>query len=263
MSEITVIESQALPTPYELGAMSTQQLREQLAKSLTMTAQHLQYLSLIWAELEKRGEDLSDLRTGLAVYMPQIAAGRLSAQAVIRFAGQPTVLKSVAMLPLQEQEAMANGKPVRVLTVNAKGEYEDTELPAYTLTAAQARMVFDGDKIRSPMEQRAKLESVKVAKATRVRPGAANRVRYDPKADVIRIGNASATIGEITAALAEAVRLRDKEQSGAIIGADEELLPVHVNLSKAERAQLKVRSAEADMTQQDYMRKMLTLTALL
>lgn len=263
MTQVTILEPQQLPTPYELGAMSTQQLREKLAQSLTMTARHLQYLAILWAELEKRGEDLSDLRTGLAVYMPQIAAGRLDAEAVIRFAGQPTVLRSVAMLAVDEQRAIAQGKPVRVLTANAEGEYEAVELPAYTLTVAQARMVFDGDKIRSPQEQRAMLESARVRKTSRVKPGAANKVRYDPKTDVIRIGKVSATVGEITAALAEAARQREQKTASAIIGAEEELSPTPVLLSKTERAQIKIRAAEAGMTQQDYTRAMLTLTALL
>ena len=257
------IMAQAMPTPYELGSMSTLQLREKLAQSLTMTAQHLQYLSVIWAELEKRGEDLSDLRTGLAVYMPQIAAGRLDAQAVIRFAGQPTVLKSVAMLPIEEQHEIANGKPVRVLTVNAQGEYEDAEMPAYTLTAAQARMVFGGDKLRNPAEQRAILESARVAKTARAKPGGVNKVRYDAAADVVRIGRSSATVGEITAALADVARQREPERVQAIVGADEDLEPFAIKLSKVERAQLKVRAAEADMTLQEYARAMLVWTAVL
>lgn len=252
-----------MPTPYELNSMSTQQLRTALAQSLTLSAQHLAYLALIWGELEKRGEDLSDLRTGMAAYLPQIAAGRLDAEAVIRFAGQPTVLRSLAGLPLQRQQALAKGEPVKVLTATADGSYTAAEMPAYTLTAAQARMVFDGDKIRSPDEQRATLESLRVSKTARARPGAQNRVRYDPKADVVRIGRSSATVGEVTAALAEAARQREPERVSAIVGGDEDLSQVAILLSKAERAQLKVRAAEADMSQQDYMRAMLAWTALL
>lgn len=248
-----------MPTPYELGAMSTQQLRAELAQSLTISARHLAYLATIWGELEKRGEDLSDLRTGLAVYLPQIAAGRLDAEAVIRFAGQPTVLRSIAMLPTSEQRALATGKPVSVLTVNAHGEYESAEMPVYTLTAAQARLVFAGERLRTPAEQRATLESARVIQASRVRPGAANRVRYDARADVVRIGRSAATVGEITAALAAAVQQR---QAVAEHAADD-LAPVPVQLSSTERAQLKIRAAEAGMSQQDYMRQMLILTALL
>lgn len=263
MNDMTLAAPQALPTPYELGAMSTQQLRAALAQSLTMSAQHLAYLAAVWGELEKRGEDLSDLRTGLAAYLPQIAAGRLDAEAVIRFAGQPTVLRSIAGLPLERQQALAKGEPVQVLTANATGEYEAMGLPAYQLTAAQARMVFDGDKIRTPQEQRATLESARVTRAARVRPGAMNRVRYDARADVVRIGRSAATVGEVTTALSEAARQREPERVAAIVGAEEELAPVIVQLTRAERAQIKIRAAEANMSQQDYLRAMLVWTALL
>lgn len=263
MNDAIALRGEALPTPYELNSLSTQELRVKLAQSLTLSAQHLAYLAAVWGELEKRGEDLSDLRTGMAVYLPQIAAGRLDAEAVIRFAGQPTVLRSIAGLPLERQRSLAKGEPVRVLTVNAEGEYQDTALPAYTLTASQARMVFDGEKMRSLDEQRALLESARLSAKRRPAPGASNRVRYDAKADVVRIGRAAATVGEVSAALAEAARQREPERIKAILGAEEELAPIVVQLSKAERAQLKVRAAEADMTQQDYMRAMLVWTALL
>lgn len=262
MTELTML-ARELPAPADLAGMTNQQLRTALAQSLTMSAKHLAYLAAIWGELERRGEDLSDLRTGLAVYLPQIAAGRLDANAVIRFAGQPTVLRSIMGMPLERQRALARGEPVKVLTAAPDGTYSAAELPAYTLTAAQARMVFDGDKIRSPEEQRASLEAVRVSRAARIKPGAANHVRYDPAADVVRIGRAAATVGEVTAALAEAARAREPARVSAIVGAEQELTPVSVELSREERAQLKVRAAEANMTQQEYMRAMLTWTALL
>jgi hypothetical protein len=252
MNEITKVDSiHNLPVDTELLNMSSQALRERLAQSLTMTAQHLQHLSRIWAELERRGEDLSDLRTGLAVYMPQIAAGRLDAGAVIRFAGQPTILRSIAGLPLERQQALANGEPVPVLTVNADGKYEPTDMPAYALTAAQARMVFDGDKIRSGDEQRAMLESARVSKAARVRPGPQNRVRYDAKADVLRIGRSSATVGEVTAALATA------NQGGSTAVSTPADIQVLTKFTESEHRMLKVRAAEAGMSVQEYMRTIL------
>lgn len=240
MNDIAVLGPDALPTPYELGGMSTQQLREKLALSLTMTAKHLVFLATIWGELEKRGEDLSDLRMGMAVYLPQIAAGRLDADAVIRFAGQPTVLKSIAMLPVAEQREIAHGKPVSVLTVNAQGEYENAELPAYTLTAAQARMVFGGDKLRTPKEQQALFESVKLAKSKRVVPGPQNKVRYDAKADVLRIGRSSATVGEVVGALTlDAIPPDDSVA---------DLEPVVFKLPPSAKRVLKVRAAEAGVS---------------
>jgi len=249
------LEAPAMPTPYELGSMSTQALRAELAKSLTMSAQHLSYLAVVWGELEKRGEDLSDLRTGLAVYLPQIAAKRLDAQAVIRFAGQPTVLRSIAGLPLDRQQELAKGASVPVLSVNAAGEYQSVELPAYTLTAAQARMVFDGDKMRSVEEQRAVLESVRVSKSRRTRPGPENRVRLDAKADLLRIGRSSATVGEVIAAIA------GTETSEGI---EHDLTAAAwIRLTESEHRMLKARAAEAGLSAQDFARNLLRRFAAL
>ena len=245
-----------LPTPYELNGMTTAQLRNELARSIAMSAKHLVYLAGIWAELEKRGEDLSELRTGLAAYLPQIAAGQLDASAVIRFAGQPTVLRSISSLPPARQKALATGEPVRVLTVNAAGEYESAEMPAYAMTAGQAKLVFDGSKMRDPEEQRATLESARLTAKRRARPSPKRRVRYDEKADVIRLGTVSAYVGEVIAAIAKIEkidRLDDENKTSTIM----------LKLSEAEHRMLKIRIAESGESQQDYIRAVLLKYSIL
>ncbi len=259
---VTTQSVNQLPTAYELNNMSVQQLRAELARSLTMSAQHLAYLATIWSELEKRGEDLSDLRTGLAVYLPQIAAGRLDASAVIRFAGQPTVLRSISTLPLDEQRALAEGKSVEVLTIGHDGGYTATSMPAYALTATQARMVFDTEKIRSITEQRAIFDTTRVSAARRARPGQDGKVRYDSKADVLRIGRSSATVGEVLAALAVAPSPSSADASKVAIETELDT-PVVFKLTEAEHRMLKVRVAESGLTQQDFLRQALIRVALL
>lgn len=244
-------------SPQVLGSMSTQQLRAALAQSLTISARHLAYLASVWGELEKRGEDLSDLRTGLAVYLPQIAAGRLDADAVIRFAGQPTVLRSMSSLPLERQKALAAGETVDVLTVGEDGTFTTAKMPAYTLTASQARMVFDGDKLRSVPEQQAVLESVKVSRARRTRPGPDNRVRLDTKADLLRIGRSSATVGEVVACIAQAAPALQQHEPAELSAA------IMTKLTEAEARQIKVRAAEAGISQQDFVRSVLVRFAAL
>ena len=243
-----------VPSRYQLDQMTTQQLRGELARSLTISAQHLAYLAAVWAALEERGEDLSDLRIGLAVYLPQIAAGRLEAEAVLRFAGQPTVLRSMAGLPLDRQRELAKGAPVPVLSINAQGGYETVELPAYTLTAAQARMVFDGDKMRSVPEQRAILEAARVSKARRTRPGPDNRVRFDAEADLVRIGRASATVGEVVAAIAGAPAIDDLSELSA---------SALTKLTESEHRMLKRRAAESGLSLQEFARVVLVKFAIL
>ena len=101
----------ALSTPARLDlerlrTISTEQLRAELAQALGLTARHLLYLAAVWRELERRGEDLSDLRSGIGVYLPAIAAGSVLPETVVRFAGKPTLLRAVAALTPDEQRRL-------------------------------------------------------------------------------------------------------------------------------------------------------------
>jgi hypothetical protein len=55
------------------------------------------------AELESRGEDLSQLKIGLLPLLRQIAAGVLLPDVVVRYAGQPAAIKQLAGMPIDEQ----------------------------------------------------------------------------------------------------------------------------------------------------------------
>lgn len=247
-----------LPTVPELQQMSTQTLRAELAQSLTMTARHLRRLAVIWRELESRGEDLTDLRTGLAIYLPQVASGQLSADAVIRYAGQPLLLRSIATLPPQDQDRLAAGQTVEVLSAGPDGTWTTTRISAHAITASQARLLIGPGHIRSTEEQRAQLEAERVAAARRRRPAQRARVRYDARADVIRVGNASASVGEILQALTDATAGQDIGDATA----DDLTAGIVAKLTPAEHKQLKIRATEADLSLQDYCRRLLVTRSL-
>lgn len=243
----------------ELGNLSTQALRAELAKSLTLSARHLAYLAMIWRELENRGEDMSDLRTGLAIYLPQIAAGHLDAEAVIRYAGQPSLLRNIATLPIEQQRRLVAGEAVPVLTVGANGEYQQAALPAHTLTPAQARMVFDAGKLRSVDEQRAMFEAQRVAAKRRTRPGPDGRVRYDPKTDQIRIGRSAAPVGEVVAAIVS----QPRPETPAGLAATDMASTAMIKMTEQEHRQLKIRAAESGLSVQEFARLLLIKFAAL
>lgn len=135
-------------------ALPTTELRAELSRALKITAEGLSYLAFVWTELERRGEDLSDLRSGLAEYLPQIAAGRLAPEAVVQFAGQKSVIRRVMNMPLDEQVRLAHGEPIPVITKGEEGPIE-RQLPVRALTASQVAQVFDGfGRVRTPIEQR-------------------------------------------------------------------------------------------------------------
>lgn len=86
-----------------LAKASTEELRAELAAALKLTAEHLVRLALVWAELERRGEDLSALKNGIGKYLPMIASGAVLAETVVAFAGEPLMLSRAAKLPVDQQ----------------------------------------------------------------------------------------------------------------------------------------------------------------
>ncbi|UXY13856.1 hypothetical protein N8I74_11035 [Chitiniphilus purpureus] len=141
----------------ELTTMSTQQLRGELAKILQVSAKQLIYLAAVWAELERRGEDMSELRSGMGQYLPMIAAGTIDAEAVVRHAGNKTLLKALATLPASQQRALVADGHIRVIEMGAGGEPVERLLPLGSLRSAEVKRLIRGGRVLSADEQRAEL----------------------------------------------------------------------------------------------------------
>lgn len=240
MDDITIPPT----TPPGIANLSTQALRAELARALTVSAQTLRHLAIVWRELESRGEDLSDLRTGLATYLPLIAAGQLDAEVVVRFAGSKTILQLVSRLPIDEQHRLATGGTVDVITVDGDGTPSTRAVPAYALTAMQARLAFDDGRIRHPEEQRSILDSRRLRALRPAAPG--SRVQVDRKTGTLKLGRSRVKAGEVLAAL--------RDLSPEMDGDLERGKTVVIQLTDDEHRRLKIRAAEADSTIQDIAR---------
>ena len=180
----------------DLRKMSTPDLRLVLAKGLTLTAETLVRLGTVWAELERRGEDLSDLRTGIARTLPLIAAGRLAAEAVVAFAGRPLVLRSLEGMDLALQRRLADGEPIPIYL---PGEDEPRGMPlARVPAAAISRVIADG-VVRTPAEQRL---TIRTSKKSKESPRRYNIV-VDRDAKTLKVGKAVVPIASVLAAMAE------------------------------------------------------------
>jgi hypothetical protein len=92
-----------------LEKIDTQTLKNALSEALRLTAEHLLRLSLIWAELERRGEDLSALKTGIGVYLSKIAAKRLLPEVVVRYAGEPGIINRLSSYDPAIQQTVLDG----------------------------------------------------------------------------------------------------------------------------------------------------------
>lgn len=181
----------------DLASAQTSELRSELARGLTLTAQVLTRLGAIWMELERRGEDLADLRTGLARTLPLIATGRLAAEAVVSFAGRPLVLRCLEGLPLDEQRRLADGAPIPVYL---PGEDAPQSLPIARIpSAAIGRVLCDGT-IRTPAEQRIAMRRPK----KKEKPLRRYNVTVDRESQMITVGHATVAVSAVLAALTEA-----------------------------------------------------------
>lgn len=141
-----------IPGETRLSSASTDELRTELANALKLTARHLLHMAAIWQELERRGEDLSDLRVGLATYLPLIAAETLEAELVVRLAGRRGLLDRYATLPISEQRRLLTNDSVGLAIMDNDRVVIEQAHPL-KLTLAQANLLIGDGRIRSMDEQ--------------------------------------------------------------------------------------------------------------
>ena len=151
----------------DISAVSTADLKTELAKSLTVTADYLQYIAAIWQELETRGEDMTALRHGLFAYIPMIATRQLDARLVVSYAGQKTLLACLAKLPPSQQIKLAESGAVDVAALDDDNQQIVTTIPLADLTVTQVYQVFGDGAIAPPQQQYFALAARQKAKPPR------------------------------------------------------------------------------------------------
>jgi hypothetical protein len=200
-----IIRSPRLELAMRVSEMDTVTLRGELARALTVTAETLIYLAEVWRELERRGEDLRDLRAGMGRYIPLIAAGQLDATAVVQFAGRPALLRAMQTLPVDEQKKLATGDKLDVITIRPDGSTVETRVQAAHLTGEQVRLAFGEVGLRPIEEQRNLIESAQIKRYRQRQPVHRNyRVRVDMERGTIQVGRMILTIKEVKDALRNA-----------------------------------------------------------
>ncbi|EHM49932.1 hypothetical protein [Cardiobacterium valvarum] len=142
----------SLPTA-DLQAMSTEMLKAQLAKAVSITAEYLAYIAMVWQELERRGEDMTAMRHGLMAYVPMIANKELDARVVVNYAGQKTLIALMSNLPLQEQQALIERGSVDIVELGDDKQQLVRTIALGDLTASQAYQAFGDGEIRPVPQQ--------------------------------------------------------------------------------------------------------------
>lgn len=138
-----------------LKSLETPELKQLLSAAVSVTAQYIQFIARVWHELESRGEDLSELRSGLMRYLPLVHDGKLDASVVISFAGQQLLLREIALMPVDEQKRLAGGEKIPLVTQNAAGDFSTTLVDVKTLHARHYAQVFNMGELRTEQEQMA------------------------------------------------------------------------------------------------------------
>ncbi|XYQ55708.1 hypothetical protein ACS91J_04590 [Pectobacterium carotovorum] len=190
----------------ELTTISTANLKRLFIEGVKLTAQNLKNLSLIWVELERRGEDLSDLRSSITDFLPVIAGGSLSPDAVLKFAGQKKLLSAIATLPLSEQTRLVDGGTIEY--VDDEGNIRDVfpqEIPAKSV-----EFVIRDGAVLTKGQQFKELEKRPVYKKRRGSP----RIHIDVDNDALIIAGMSIPREKIATALWELAQAK-KAHSGS------------------------------------------------
>ena len=155
--------------PTDLTRLSNEELRTVLAKQLTLTAAALMEAALIWTELQRRGVDMTALRSGLASYLPRIARRELAAEAVVTFAGRRALLQSLSGMSLDEQRRYAAGETVNVVECDDNGALVTSQRQLNELSQREIVLVIANGRVRTPAEQRQSIAHMNQRPSTRRR----------------------------------------------------------------------------------------------
>lgn len=190
----------ALPID-DISKTDTETLRNHLARALKMTAQALVYLAAIWKELERRGEDLSDLRTSLSDYLPRIADGTLDPDLVVKYAGRKMLIKAIGNLPLEQQCALAVAGTVPAVVVENGLPEIDEAFPLMQIKAHDVRFIFSESGIR-PVSEQVELRNRNLSRVA-PRKRAARDVHANVKDGTIVVSGSPARVESVVRALSD------------------------------------------------------------
>ena len=189
----------------DLAAATSGELRAGLARALVATADGLARAAAIYSELARRGEAPTELRSGLATWLPRIAGRQLAAEAVIAFAGQKMLLRMIGM-PLDEQKRLAAGGTISVAMINDKDEIVGDDKPLGNLSAREVLLAFaDHGEVRPLAAQIRTLTNTSRRRGhtrTRVKGSTSiATIRADKAAGLIVVGRSRVDPSDLASAL--------------------------------------------------------------
>ena len=189
-----------------ITSATNEQLLEALSSTAQVTAKYISLLAKIWRELETRGVDLSDLKSGIAYYLPMIADNRLDPSAVLAFAGQQLLLREISLMPISKQISLVEGEKGEVVNIDSNGETTTILTSVGSLHSRYYSQVFNLGRVRSVKEQLSYLRGLGEKKAARRKllgkPVKKKKVTYDNQSDAVVFDNTAVLFNDVIKAIA-------------------------------------------------------------
>jgi hypothetical protein len=149
------------PGPIELQGVPTDILKARLREAIGMTAEAIRTVAMLWRELSRRGEDLSEFRLSLAPFLALVADGRLMAELVVRMSGQPRALQRLAELPVADQDRLLRGEILSVY----HGDAGSVHKTLAEMSFAEIALVVRDGRILTAKEQKLAHDRMRTVRA--------------------------------------------------------------------------------------------------
>lgn len=176
----------------QIQAASIADLKAELSRTLKVTNEYLVYMALIWNELNNRGEDLSELKSGLFQYIPMIATNQLDASLVVEFAGNKTLLSALSRIDIEKQKEIAVSKKIPFVRLGESNEKIETELNLTTARPREIYQVLGGDTGLRDADQQylyLKAKNKVQRKPKNISRTTLSNIEFDEKNEYMIIGN--------------------------------------------------------------------------
>ncbi|AGR47958.1 hypothetical protein PHIM7_244 [Sinorhizobium phage phiM7] len=171
----------------KLHNFSTEQLLSKLEASIRKGVDALAEGCEIIGELEKRGEVIPLMTSGLYKWYKEINAGSLLPELVIKFAGADHILSRLVGAPKKEQLEYASTGKIKVAEMDRKGEIREVEKPIARLNIEKLDLVLENGKKKTFKQQVNHLQTAAITKPSKPITTSPS-VRADTKAGVLIIG---------------------------------------------------------------------------
>ena len=144
----------------DLAYVTIDELIDQLDGAWGLTPYTVASSARVYAELERRGYDLSKYARGIGKFLPQVARGEVAPELVVALMADPTRILIAAVLPWDQQIALAADGRIDIADLSderptARGG-QWTSVPLDACGTSQLGQAIDETTgtIRSPDEQR-------------------------------------------------------------------------------------------------------------